>query len=86
MQGVVGEMATIPVWGRLDALGSRGMNLCMGVYYLLLWTPLLTIAIVYREGSPWSYVEAAASSTNSTSNQTGTSSPPQTIQIKVKAC
>ena len=45
VQGVVGEMATIPVWEKLPTKDGRKLNLGMAIYYLLLWTPLLSIAI-----------------------------------------
>ena len=45
VQGVVGEMATIPVWEKLPTKEGRKLNLGMAIYYLLLWTPLLSIAI-----------------------------------------
>ena len=52
VQGVVGEMATIPVWEKLPTKESRRLNLGMAIYYLLLWSFLLFVAI-YSSVTPW---------------------------------
>ena len=52
VQGVVGEMATIPVWEKLTTKEGRRLNLGMAVYYLLLWSVLLLVAI-FTNLTPW---------------------------------
>ena len=52
VQGVVGEMATIPVWEKLPTKESRRLNLGMAIYYLLLWSFLLLVAI-FSNVTPW---------------------------------
>ena len=52
VQGVVGEMATIPVWEKLPTKESRKLNLGMAIYYLLLWSFLLLVAIL-SNATPW---------------------------------
>ena len=52
VQGVVGEMATIPVWEKLPTKESRRLNLGMAIYYLLLWSVLLLVAI-FSNVTPW---------------------------------
>ena len=54
VQGVVGEMATIPVWEKLPTKESRKLNLGMAIYYLLLWSFLLLVAILSNV-TPWTY-------------------------------
>ena len=54
VQGVVGEMATIPVWEKLPTKESRRLNLGMAIYYLLLWSFLLLVAI-FSNVTPWTY-------------------------------
>ena len=54
VQGVVGEMATIPVWEKLPTKESRRLNLGMAVYYLLLWSFLLLVAI-FSNVTPWTH-------------------------------
>ena len=54
VQGVVGEMATIPVWEKLPTKESRKLNLGMAIYYLLLWSFLLLVAIL-SNATPWTY-------------------------------
>ena len=54
VQGVVREMATIPVWEKLSTKESRRLNLGMTVYYLLLWSSLLLVAIFYNV-TPWTH-------------------------------
>ena len=55
VQGVVGEMATIPVWEKLPTKESKRLNLGMAVYYLLLWSLLLLVAI-FCNLTPWNLV------------------------------
>ena len=52
VQGVVGEMATIPVWEKLPTKESRRLNLGMAIYYLLLWSFLLLVAIFSNVSQP----------------------------------
>ena len=52
VQGVVGEMATIPVWDKLPTKESRRLNLGMAIFYMLLWSFLLLVAI-FSNVTPW---------------------------------
>ena len=66
VQGVVGEMATIPVWEKLPTKEGRKLNLGMAIYYLLLWTPLLSIAICVPINPPLIAENKLLPPTNST--------------------
>ena len=60
VQGVVGEMATIPVWEKMPTKESRRLNLGMAIYYLLLWSFLLLVAIFSTDTAvtPWTNLNA----------------------------
>ena len=70
VQGVVGEMATIPVWEKLATKEGRKLNLGMAIYYLLLWTPLLSIAIFVPINPPSVEGKLLLPTTNSTTAAT----------------
>ena len=71
VQGVVGEMATIPVWEKLPTKEGRKLNLGMAIYYLLLWTPLLSIAICVPINPPLIVENKLLPTTNSTATTMG---------------
>ena len=67
---MVGEMATIPVWEKLATKEGRKHNLGMAIYYLLLWTPLLSMAICVPINPSLIAEDKRLPSTNSTAATT----------------